>query len=42
MFLQFEALRAIEELAGSPNTTFMMLPLTKGGSGPIVMMPDGK
>ncbi len=42
MFLQFEALRAIEELAGSPNTTFMMLPLSKSGSGPIVMMPDGK
>jgi hypothetical protein len=42
MFLQFEALRAIEELAGSANTTFMMMPLSKNGSGPIVMIPDGK
>jgi hypothetical protein len=44
MFLQFEALRAIEELAGAPNTTFMMIPLGKDGSGatPLISIPDGK
>lgn len=42
MFLQFEALRAIEEMAGAPNTTFMMMPVSKGGQMPIVMIPEGK
>lgn len=37
MFLQFEALRAIEEIAGSPNTTFMITPMGKNGSSPIIM-----
>ncbi len=38
MFLQFEALRAIEELGGAPNTTFIMSPL--GSSAPVIMIPD--
>jgi hypothetical protein len=42
MFLQFEALRAIEEMGGTPNTTFIMMPFSKGGTPPLIMMPDGK
>lgn len=42
MFLQFEALRAIEEMGGAPNTTFIMMPYSKGGSSPLVMIPEGK
>jgi hypothetical protein len=40
MFLQFEALRAIEDMAGHPNTTFLMFPFAKNGSSPVIMMPD--
>ncbi len=40
MFLQFEALRAIEELAGSPNTTFIVTPFSKNGQAPIIMNLD--
>jgi hypothetical protein len=32
MFLQYEALGAIEALAGSPNTTFIISPVGKGGA----------
>jgi SPFH domain / Band 7 family len=39
MFLQFEALRAIEEMSNSPNTTFLMAPLGAGGQ-PLIMIPD--
>jgi hypothetical protein len=42
MFLQFEALRAIEELAGSPNTTFLMMPMGKNASTPVLMIPEMK
>jgi uncharacterized protein (DUF2164 family) len=42
MFLQFEALRAIEDMAGHPNTTFLMFPYTKNGNAPVIMMPDTK
>lgn len=42
MFLQFEALRAIEELAGAPNTTFLMMPIGKDGSSPIIMNLESK
>lgn len=37
MFLQFEALRAIEELASAPNTTFMIMPMSKNGTSPVIM-----
>lgn len=37
MFLQFEALRAIEELATAPNTTFMIMPIGKTGTAPVIM-----
>jgi len=40
MFLQFEALRAIEEMAGHPNTTFLMFPLGKNGTSPVIMLPE--
>lgn len=42
VFLQFEALRAIEEMGGAPNTTFVMTPFSKGGQVPLVMIPEGK
>ncbi len=42
MFLQFEALRAIEDMAGHPNTTFLMFPFSKTGNAPVIMMPDTK
>ncbi len=42
MFLQFEALRAIEDMASHPNTTFLMFPYTKNGNAPVIMMPDTK
>ena len=42
MFLQFEALRAIEDMAGHPNTTFLMFPFSKNGNAPVIMMPDTK
>jgi hypothetical protein len=40
MFLQFEALRAIEELAGSPNTTFMVMPFSRTGNSPVILNLD--
>ena len=40
MFLQFEALRAIEEMATHTNTTFLMFPYAKNGNAPVIMMPD--
>jgi regulator of protease activity HflC (stomatin/prohibitin superfamily) len=36
MFLQYEALGAIEQLAGAPNTTFVVSPVGAGGS-PMIM-----
>src|SRR5258706_12863752 len=40
MFLQFEALRAIAEMASHPSTTFLMFPFSKNGNSPVIMMPD--
>jgi len=37
MFLQYEALGAVELLANSPNTTFVVMPMGKDGSSPIIM-----
>ena len=37
MFLQFEALRAIEDLSGSQNTTFLVMPFSETGSSPVIM-----
>ena len=42
MFLQFEALRAIEDMANHPNTTFLMFPFSKNGNAPVIMMPTTK
>jgi hypothetical protein len=39
MFLQYEALGAIEQLAGSPSTTFVVTPMGSGGS-PIILSVD--
>lgn len=37
MFVQYEALKAVEQLAGSKNTTFIVMPFTKSGSTPLIM-----
>lgn len=39
MFLQYEALGAIEQLAGSPNTTFVVTP-TGGNGSPMILSVD--
>lgn len=39
MFLQFEALNAIEQLGGAENTTFVIMPTGKGGA-PFLMSLD--
>ena len=40
LFLQYEALEAIEQLAGSQNTTFMMVPFGENGSAPLILNMD--
>ncbi len=40
MFLQYEALKAVEELANSANTTFLVVPYSEAGSAPIIMSLD--
>lgn len=40
MFLQYEALGAVEQLAGSQNTTFVIVPYSKGSSAPVIMSLD--
>jgi hypothetical protein len=40
MFLQLEALNAIEQLAGTPNTTFLVVPFSAQGNAPIIMNLD--
>ncbi len=40
MYLQYEALGAIEELGGSPNTTFLVMPFSEKGNSPIIMNMD--
>ncbi|MEZ4368045.1 MAG: SPFH domain-containing protein [Kofleriaceae bacterium] len=43
IFLQFEALRAIEELANAPNTTFLITPMGDHGASPVIMqIPEAK
>jgi hypothetical protein len=37
MFVQYEALKAVETLAGSKNTTFLVMPFGKGGQSPVIM-----
>lgn len=37
MYLQYEALQAIEQLAGSKNTTFLITPYSAKGSAPVIM-----
>lgn len=37
MFLQYKALKAVEELADSPNTTFIVMPYSEGGGQPLIM-----
>jgi hypothetical protein len=41
MYLQFEALEAIESLADSPNTTFLVMPQGKGGQAPVILNLSG-
>jgi len=40
MFLQYEALGAIEELAGSPNTSFIIQPTGGRGGAPLLLTLD--
>jgi hypothetical protein len=41
MFLQFEALKAVQQLAGSDNTTFLITPYSaEGGGAPVIMNLD--
>jgi regulator of protease activity HflC (stomatin/prohibitin superfamily) len=37
MFLQYEALKAVEQLADSKNTTFVVVPYSQGGNAPLIM-----
>lgn len=37
MFLQFEALRAMEDLADSKNTNFLIMPVSQNGNSPVIM-----
>lgn len=37
MYLQYEALQAIEQMSTSPDTTFMIMPMGQGGSSPVIM-----
>ncbi len=37
MFLQYEALKAVEELAESPNTTFVIMPTSESGNAPLIL-----
>ncbi len=37
MFLQFEALRAMEDLADSKNTNFLIMPMSDKGGSPVIM-----
>lgn len=37
MFLQYEALKAVEELAESPNTTFVIMPMSESGTTPLIL-----
>ncbi len=37
MFIQYEALSAVEQLADSPNTTFLVVPFSKNGGAPLIM-----
>lgn len=40
MFLQYEALGAVEELAGSKNTTFIIQPMGKNAGMPLLLNVD--
>jgi SPFH domain/Band 7 family protein len=41
MYLQFEAIKAIESLTNSPNTTVVITPYSPGGQAPIIMNVGG-
>lgn len=38
MYLQYEAIQAIDELADSENTTFLLMPFSKDGKTPPIIM----
>jgi regulator of protease activity HflC (stomatin/prohibitin superfamily) len=38
MFLQYEALEAIEQLSDAPNTTFIISPMNPGGNAPTAKL----
>ncbi|MCP4448112.1 MAG: hypothetical protein GY811_22665 [Myxococcales bacterium] len=37
MYLQFDAIRALEDLADSKNTNFLIMPLSSDGSSPVIL-----
>jgi regulator of protease activity HflC (stomatin/prohibitin superfamily) len=37
MYLQFDAVRALEDLADSKNTNFLIMPMSEKGSSPVIM-----
>ena len=41
MYLQYEALGAIEELGKAPNNTFLVVPYSETGSSPLIMNLGG-
>ncbi len=42
LYVQHEAIEAIEALAGSPNTTFYIVPMNPEGAGlPLILSPSG-
>jgi len=42
MFLQYKALKAIEDMAESPNTTFLVMPYSENGNQPMILSLGGK
>jgi len=42
MFLQYKALQAIEDMAASPNTTFLVMPYSENGNQPMILSLGGK
>jgi regulator of protease activity HflC (stomatin/prohibitin superfamily) len=42
LYVQHEAIKAYERLAGAPNTTFVIMPTSTQGAGlPLIISPDG-
>ena len=42
LYVQYEAIKAYEHLAGSPNTTFVIMPTNPNGAGMPMILNAGK